>query len=65
MKRTRIKPIILLVIAGIFLFLTIYFGGDLRSFFTGVIALVCGLLGVLHLRGDENPPDAPKRKKAR
>ncbi len=50
----KIKPIVFLVVAAVFLFLTIWFGGTINSFFTFIIALVFGLLGVLQLKSSGN-----------
>lgn len=60
--RRRVKPIIFLVIAAVFLFLTIWFGGTINSFFTFIIALVFGLLGVLHLKDHEERPSGNRKR---
>ncbi len=51
-KIRQVKAIILLVIAAGFLVELFYSRGSIRSYFSLVIALVCGLLGVLYLKGD-------------
>lgn len=49
-KTNRIKAVILLIVALFFFAYMIYAGGSLGSFFSLVIGLVCGLIGVLYLR---------------
>ena len=51
-KIRQVKAIILLAIAAGFLVELFYSRGSIRSYFSLVIALVCGLLGVLYLKGD-------------
>jgi 1,4-dihydroxy-2-naphthoate octaprenyltransferase len=52
-KTNRIKAIVLLIVALFFFAYMIYAGGSLGSFFSLVIGLVCGLIGILYLRGGE------------
>jgi amino acid permease len=63
MKTTKVKGIILLVIAAVFLFVMVYSlaysSGDLKVFFSVVIVLVCAGLGIMYLKGDE---DSKKKK---
>lgn len=66
MRATKIKGIILLAIAAVFLFLMVYSlmysAGDLKVFFSIIIVLVCGGLGIMYVRGDENSKKKrPKR----
>lgn len=51
-KIRQVKAIILLVIAAGFLVELFYSRGSIRSYFSLIIASVCGLLGVLYLKGD-------------
>ncbi|HOJ71458.1 MAG TPA: hypothetical protein PK864_05455 [Syntrophorhabdaceae bacterium] len=63
MKQEKIKAIIFLVIAGIFLVYAFYSKGDIKSFFSGVIFLVCGFIGFMYLKGDTKK-QKKKQKKA-
>ncbi len=49
-KTNRVKAVILLIVALFFFAYMVYAGGSLGSFFSLIIGLVCGLLGVLYLR---------------
>jgi len=49
-KKNRIKAIFLLCVALFFFAYMIYSGGSIGSFFSLIIGLVCGLIGVLYLR---------------
>jgi 1,4-dihydroxy-2-naphthoate octaprenyltransferase len=49
-KTNRIKAILLLCVALFFFAYMIYSGGSIGSFFSLIIGLVCGLLGILYLR---------------
>jgi formate hydrogenlyase subunit 3/multisubunit Na+/H+ antiporter MnhD subunit len=61
-KRDTVKGIILLVIAAVFLIVLFYSWGDIRSFFSMIIVLVCGGLGILYLMEGRKRP-ARKSKK--
>jgi hypothetical protein len=50
-KAPKVKPIIFLTIAVVFGVVAILSGNATNGFIAAVIALVCGLLGVLHLKG--------------
>jgi preprotein translocase subunit SecY len=67
MKATKVKGIILLVIAAVFLFVMVYSlvysAGDLKVFFSVVIVLVCGGLGIMYLKDDENNEKKRHQKK--
>jgi len=52
-RAVRIKAIILFVVASFFFAYMIYSGGNIASFFSLVIGLVCGLMGVITLREDK------------
>ncbi|MCX5816135.1 MAG: hypothetical protein NTX75_07820 [Proteobacteria bacterium] len=49
-KTNRIKATLLLCVALFFFAYMIYSGGSISSFFSLIIGLVCGLIGVLYLR---------------
>ena len=51
-KTNKIKAVIFLTVALFFFAYTIYSGGSIGSFFALIIGLVCGLIGVLNLRGN-------------
>lgn len=46
----RIKAILMLCVSCFFFAYMIYSGGSIGSFFSLIIGLVCGLIGVLYLR---------------
>jgi len=56
----RIKAIILLVVALFFFAYMVYAGGSLGSFFSLIIGLVCGLIGILYLRGSKKTGNKKK-----
>lgn len=67
MEAIKVKGIILLVIAAVFLFVMVYSlvysAGDLKVFFSIIIVLVCAGLGIMYLKGDENNKQKKRQKK--
>jgi len=60
MDQQRIKGTVLLFVAAIFLVIFFFTFGDIKSFFSIIIVLVCGGLGVLYSVGSGKRK--PKRK---
>jgi hypothetical protein len=60
LKGQKVRAGIFLGIAAVFVVVAIFSGGGIKLFLSGVIAMVCGLLGFLHLKGEDKP-----RKKRR
>lgn len=57
-RKVRATPLILIAVALLFVGIGVYSvftGGSMQVFFSLVIAVVCGLLGVLFLKGDKGP----------
>ncbi len=67
MNAIKIKGVILLAIAAVFLFIMvyslIYAAGDLKVFFSVVIVLVCTGLGIMYLKDDENRKKKGRQKR--
>ena len=52
-KSNKIKAILMLCVSGFFFAYLIYVGGSIGGFFSLIIGLVCGFIGVLYLREDK------------
>jgi formate hydrogenlyase subunit 3/multisubunit Na+/H+ antiporter MnhD subunit len=67
MNATRVKGIILLATAAVFLFIMvyslIYAAGELKVFFSIVIVLVCTGLGIMYVKGDDGNKKKRHKKK--
>jgi hypothetical protein len=61
MREQKIKGMVLLTIAGIFLVIFFLTRGDIKSFFSIIIVLVCGGLGILYIMCGEKR--MPRRKR--
>ncbi len=63
MKTEKIKAIIFLAIAGVFLLYAFYSGGDIKTFLSVVIFLVCGFMGFMYLKGNKEAKNKKKIKR--
>jgi len=62
MREQKIKGLFLLIIALIFLIVFFLTWGDIKSFFSIIIVLVCGGLGILYIKGEQKGTHRKRRR---